>query len=310
MAVEQRPKPSMKLGYSLVRMRSATINQLSNHLRTGSFGNVPTPLVLGNEGAGLIEESESFASGTPVAVYGGKDLGIKEDGLFQEWTLVEDRRLIELPERLTLDEGATLSVNYLTAHRAMTHAVRLQAGQTVVISGATGSVGHALVQTAKVLGAHPIALVATSEKAQRVAAAGAPCVIDLSSGKDVADEVRGLTNGRGADFAFDPVGGPLMNQLLRSLRRRGSLVSIGFTGGMAATINVADLLSDERHILGYSLHCEADDDIYPAFANLVGLAEQEHVRPIIDMVVQLEDFNLGYERLTSRQAVGSIVMRL
>ncbi|WP_254692877.1 quinone oxidoreductase family protein [Shinella daejeonensis] len=310
MVIEDRPRPVIKPGYSLVRMRAATINQLSNFLRTASFGNVPAPLVLGNEGAGVIEESRAFAAGAKVAIYGGKDLGIVEDGLFQEWVLVEDRRLFPLPETLTLDEGATLSVNYLTAYRALTKAVQVEAGQTVAISGATGSVGNALVQTAKALGARPIALVSSSEKARRAEAAGASDVIDLSAVKDVAAKVRDLTGGKGADFAFDPVGGPLINLLLRSLARRGTLVSIGFTAGMEATIDVADLLSHEKHIVGYSLHGETDEDIYPALRVLADLAGQGKLKPIIDTAVEFADFEAGYERLTSRKAVGSIVIHL
>lgn len=271
---------------------------------------MPTPLVLGNEGAGVIEESQTFAPGTHVAIYGGSDLGIIVDGLFQEWVLVEDRRLFALPETLTLDEGATLSVNYLTAYRALTKTVQVEAGQTVVISGATGSVGNALVQTAKALGARPIALVTSSEKAAKVAAAGATEVIDLSAVEDVAAKVRALTDGKGADFAFDPVGGPLVNQLLRSLTRRGTLVSIGFTAGMEATIDVADLLSQEKHIVGYSLHGETDEDIYPALRVLADLAAQGKLKPVIDTAVGCEDFETGYERLTSRKAVGSIVVHL
>ncbi|MFE2488287.1 alcohol dehydrogenase catalytic domain-containing protein [Streptomyces mirabilis] len=84
MAVDERPRPAVREGLTLVRMHSATINQLSNTIRRGDFGFPTAPLVLGNEGAGIVEESDRFARGTRVAVYDRSDLGVSVDGLFQQ----------------------------------------------------------------------------------------------------------------------------------------------------------------------------------------------------------------------------------
>ncbi|MCC8457082.1 quinone oxidoreductase family protein [Photorhabdus aegyptia] len=153
MNIELRDIPQKRGGTSLVRIHRASINQLSNTIRTGAFGDTPLPLVMGNEGAGIIEESDIFARGTRVAVYGGGQLGITEDGMFQEWVVVDNRRIMALPDSITLDEGAALTVNYLTAWHAVNRIAKVQAGETVLISGATGSVGHALIQTARAAGA-------------------------------------------------------------------------------------------------------------------------------------------------------------
>jgi len=93
--------------------------------------------------------------------------------------------------------GAALTVNYLTAWRALTRMAKLQKGQKLLISGATGSVGHALMQVAKALGGHLIAWVSSSEKAHRARADGAASVIDLSS-QNLADTVLDITDGKGA----------------------------------------------------------------------------------------------------------------
>lgn len=203
MSVEERPKPTFKDGFTLVRMHAATINPFSNFLRKGELGTTKAPLILGNEGSGVVEESSRFKSGTRVAIFGGGTLGVTQDGLFQQWALVEDRRLVALPDTLDWDEGAALTVSYLTALRALTKAAKLQSGQTVLVSGATGSVWHALVQATKALGGHPIALVSSPEKAQRAKEAGVDMVIDLSS-ENLAEAVRRLTDGQGADVAMDP----------------------------------------------------------------------------------------------------------
>ncbi|WP_371650964.1 alcohol dehydrogenase catalytic domain-containing protein [Streptomyces mirabilis] len=95
---------------------SATIDQLSNTIRRGDFGFPTAPLVLGNEGAGIVEESDRFARGTRVAVCGHSDLGVSVDGPFQQCALVRDDRLLQLPDGLDWAEGAALTVNYLTAY--------------------------------------------------------------------------------------------------------------------------------------------------------------------------------------------------
>lgn len=309
MVVEDRPQPVPQDGFSLVRLHSATINQLSNTLRKGELGTTPAPLVLGNEGSGVVEAGARFPIGTRVAIYGGNVVGITRDGLFQQWALVEDDRLLELPDVLDWDEGAALTVNYLTAYLALTRIAKVQSGQTVLISGASGSVGHALVQVAKALGGRPIGVATSADKAERVRAAGAFAAIDLSA-QDVVDTVRELTDGQGADVALDPVGGALFGQLLRAVRHRGSLVSIGFTGGKEAAVDVVDVVVGEKSLTGYSLHAESDETIAPALAEIGRLAAQGLLKPVIDSTFAIDKFEQAYSRLASRKAVGSVILRL
>ena len=309
MVVEERPKPSFREGFTLVRMHSATINQLSNTIRSGGHGGAKAPIVLGNEGSGMVEESGRFKPGSRVAIYGAGELGITQDGLYQQGVLVEDKRILELPDMLDWDEGAALTVNYLTAYLALKRIAKLQKGQTVLISGATGSVGHATVQVIKALGGYPIALVSSTEKAHRATQAGAPSVIDLSS-QNLADSVLELTDGQGADLALDPVGGPMLGQLLRSVRRRGTVVALGFTGGKEPAFDVFDLIVGEKCLVGYSLHAETDEEVSKALAEIGTLVSNGHLRPIIDSTVPLEGFESGYSRLASRKAIGAIVLRL
>jgi NADPH2:quinone reductase len=244
-----------------------------------------------------------------VAIYGGSELGISQDGLFQQWALVEDERILELPDALNWDEGSALTVSYLTAYLALTRTAKVQKGQTVLVSGASGSVGHALVQVTKALGGQPIAVVSSADKAERVRAAGAPSVIDLSS-QDLGDAVRNLTGGQGADVALDPVGGAIFGQLLGAVRQHGSLVSIGFTGGIEATVNVVDVIVQQKSVVGYSVFGEPGEVVSQALIELGKLAAQGLLKPVIDITVSLEDFERGYSRLTSRNAVGSVIVRL
>lgn len=204
------------------------------------------------------------------------------------------------------------AVNYLTAYLALTGIARLTRAapdRTVLVSGASGSVGHASIQTASVLGARPIALVSSPEKARRAEQAGAWAVVDLSAG-DLDGAVAELTGGQGADLAVDPVGGPLPGALLRVLRRGGTLVSLGFVGGRRAEVDVMELIGGEKYLTGYSLFSHATGDIAPALRGIGELAADGRLRPVIDSRVPLDDFEDGYARLASRRAVGSVVVDL
>ncbi|WP_421108696.1 quinone oxidoreductase family protein [Streptomyces sp. NEAU-S77] len=311
MGVEERPTPVRKPGQALVRMRAATISPYTATVRSGAFGPeyATVPLVLGSEGAGVVEEGERFAPGTRVAVYGGGELGTTADGMFQQWVAVDEDRLLVLPDTLDFAEGSALTVNYLTAYLALTDIAHVTPDRTVLVSGASGSVGHASIQTASALGARPIALVSSPEKARWAEQAGAWAVIDRSAG-NLGDAVADVTDGQGADLALDPVGGPLLGTLLHVLRRGGTLVSLGFVGGMRAEVDVMDLIGGEKYVTGYSLFSHSTEAIAPALRGIGELAAAGRLRPVIDSRIPLNDFENGYTRLASRQAVGSVVVEL
>ena len=309
MRVEERPLPQRRPGTSLIKIQAATINQLSNTIRTGGFGNTPVPLVLGNEGAGIVEESDKLDKGSRVAIYGGNDLGVTRDGLFQEWVVVDDWRLMPLPNAMSFDEGATLTVNYLTALNALTRTAQVRAGEYVLISGATGSVGNALVQVGNALETKVIALVSSAEKAKLAQKAGAFATIDWTK-EDVTERVNTLTGGKGADYAFDPVGGAIFGKLFDATRSRGKIVSIGFTAGRQVEIDLLSIIASEKVIEGYSLHADTREQSVEALEKLSSLAFRGAVGPTIDSTWPIQEFEKGYERLLSREAVGSITVNL
>lgn len=309
MVLEERSKPVAQPGFTLVRMHAATVNPLSSQIRAGLYDTVPMPIVLSNDGAGIVEHSSRFQPGTRVAIYGGSQLGISEDGLQQEWVLVEDKRIIELPGSLSLDEGAVLPINYLTAYQALRRVGQLQAGQTVLISGASGSLGNALIQTARALQATVIGVVSSAQKALRAKEAGAHRVIDLSC-ENLLETVLALTDGQGVDLAFDGVGGSLLGQLVRSVGTRGAVVSIGFAGGTTAELDLVDVVVYEKRLLGYDAHLETEDDIDHALKAIMAFVADGLLRPHIDSTFALEQFDQAYARLESRQATGTVLLRL
>lgn len=134
-------------------------------------------------------------------------------------------------------------------------------------------------------------------------------MIDLSS-QDLKAEVLALTNGTGADIAFDTVGGDLFRKLLDAVRRRGAVVSIGFVGGPVGSVDLPDLVVEEKRILGYDAWLETPEDIAATMATIVALAAQGRLRPRIDSRFALDDHAAAYAHLTSRTATGTILLTL
>jgi NADPH2:quinone reductase len=102
----------------------------------------------------------------------------------------------------------------------------------------------------------------------------------------------------------------MLGQLLRSVCRRGGVVSIGFTGGKEPSFDVVDLIVYEKSVVGYSLHAETDGAVSQALIELGALAAKGQLKPVIDSTFSIEDFERGYSRLASRKAVGSVILRL
>ncbi|WP_323877442.1 quinone oxidoreductase family protein [Aeromonas caviae] len=309
MRVEIRDIPSLKPGYSLIKIHAATVNPLSNLVRLGLLPSVEAPLVLSNDGSGIIVKSDIYSVGQRVAIYGGGSLGITEDGLQQQYALVENRWIFSIDDSISLDDAAALPINYVSAYQAIHRVGQLQPGQIALISGATGSLGHALIQLTNAMGATPIAIVSSSAKISNALQSGAHAVVDLSS-QDLDFEVQNFTAGQGADFAFDSVGGDVLGRMLNVLKTRGTLVSIGFVGGTSPTIDVVDLIVKEKRLLGFDAHLETDEDVEKVFDALKVLINKKKIKPRIDSVYELEQHQMAYQRLNSRQAQGTILLSL
>ncbi|USK61803.1 quinone oxidoreductase family protein [Peribacillus asahii] len=307
--LETRDKPTPNQGEALVRIYAAALNPLdltvkSDHL---SFAKNP-PLVLGNEGAGVVEYSSKFPKGSKVIIQGGV-LGVSKDGTHQELMVVPENQLVPLPKNFSFEEGAALSVAYLTAYLALTYSGEIQKDEWVAVAGATGSVGYAALQLAKALGAKPIAIVSSNEKAKQASTAQPEAIINLSQ-EEIVQGINRATNGRGINLALDPVGGNGTNLLLHSLAQAGRVVSIGYAAGMETTINIMDLLAKATKLIGFSIYAIPEEVIQSAFQHIIQLAEEGKIRPVIDSTFPLEQWSQAFSRLTSRKAIGKIIFTI
>src|SRR6202044_825213 len=234
----------------------AGVTPLDHTILSGQFPHSKAPLILGNEGAGVVEEGggTGFPAGSRVMFWG--TYGVFQDGTYSEWVAVRKEDLCLIPDGIDDVSAAGVPVAYLTAQMALTRA-GFHAGKTVLAPAIGGSVGNAATQLARALGAkHAISTTTNRAKAERAKALGFDEVIDTSLEK-LSDGVRRITDGYGADIIIDGIGGEVLRGALKALAGGGSPKARGggetpkrveFPQSRKANIDVTDLIGPQASI--------------------------------------------------------------
>src|SRR5258705_4379381 len=274
------PKPAVTDGKVLVRMTAACGTPLDHTILSGQFPLAKAPLVLGNEGGGVVEEGggTDFPIGLRVMFTG--TYGVFEDGAYSEWLVVRKENLCLIPEGVDDVSAAGIPVAYLTAQIALTRA-GFQAGKTVLAPAIGGSVGNAVTQLARALGAkHAMSSTTNHAKAERAKALGFDEVIDTSFEK-LGDGVRRITGGYGADVVIDGVGGDVLSEALGALALGGSLTTLGYAAGRKATIDVTNLIWQRASIKRFILFVQPPAAWAKAWDAIVPLLQSGAIKPIV-----------------------------
>ena len=271
------PKPTASDGRVLVRMTAAGVTPLDHTIVCGRFPLAKAPLVLGNEGAGVVEEGggSEFPVGSRVMFMG--PFGVFENGTYSEWLAVPKENLCLIPEGIDDVSAAGIPVAYLTAQIALTHA-GFQAGKTVLAPAIGGSVGNAVTQLARALGAqHAISSTTNHAKAEQARALGFNEVIDTSREK-LGEGVRRITGGYGADIVIDGIGGEVLSEALGALAMNGTLTTLGYAADRKATIDVTHLIWKQASIKSFILFGQPQAD---AWKVIVPLLRSGAIKPIV-----------------------------
>src|SRR5258705_5910496 len=229
------PKPAVADGKVLVRITAAGVTPLDHTILSGKFHGVKAPLVLGNEGAGVVEigGGSDFPAGSRVMFFGA--YGAFEDGTYSEWVAVRKEDLCLIPQNVDDVSAAGIPVAYLTAQVALTRA-GFRTGKTVLSPAIGGSIGNAVTQLARASGAkHAMSSTTNHPKADQAKAPRFNEVIDTSSEK-LGDGGRRITGGYGADILIDGIGGEVFSGGLGGLAVDGSLTTLGYLANRAGNI--------------------------------------------------------------------------
>jgi len=301
------PKPQAARDRVLVRVTAAGVTPLEYTVLSGGHPRAKAPLVLGNEGAGVIEDAgdSGLAVGSRVMFTG--PYGVGENGAWQEWLLVRPEHLALVPDAIDDVVAASLPVAYLTAQITLTQA-GFEPGMTVLAPGIGGSVGNATYQLARAQGAGKVISTAGSTaKAARARELGFENVIDLT-GEGLADGVRRITEGKGADIVIESIGGTVTSEALSSLGLGGVLITLGYSGGRKTTIDVTDLIWKRARMVGFSLFAQSPATIATAWQEIIPLIVSGSVKPIVERVYPLGEAAEALRHLIEDRPLGKVVL--
>lgn len=311
LTIDEIETPDPGPGEILVAVHACALNHLDIFVRRGMPGKpVPLPFISGSDVAGRVaglgEGVEGPAVGSPVlldpAVPEGA-LGEDVPGGLAEYVVVPAGNAISMPEHLGYVEAAALPMAFGTAWRMLVTRGELRAGETTLILGASGGVGTAAVQIAKLAGAYVYATTSSDEKAERLLDLGADEVIRYDR-VAFEEEVWDRTDKRGVDLVVEGTGKATWRGSLRSVRHGGRIVTCGATTGFDPKTDIRYIWTREITIRG------SDGWTRDELDTVLDLCFQARLEPVIDRVLPLEEIAEAERAMEDRELVGKIVMRV
>jgi NADPH:quinone reductase-like Zn-dependent oxidoreductase len=300
------------LGEVRIRARALALNQADVMFRTGQhFFQPEFPQGLGLEAAGMVDAVgpgvTNLTVGDVVSVVPA--FPVSDYALHGELVTAPARAVVKHPERLSWEEAAALWMAYSTAYGALIDIAGLTAGEWVVIPAASSSVGLAAIQIANLVGATPIALSRTTDKANFLLAAGAAHVIATGEA-DVSAKLNDITNGNGVNVIFDPVGGPLLEQLAAAAAQYARIIIYGALSDDPTPLPVLTMLQKRFTIRGYDMVEVVGDDtrLAKTIAFIIDGVEKGALTPIIDRVFPLPEIVDAYRYLETGAHTGKVVI--
>jgi NADPH2:quinone reductase len=309
--------PDLVPGSVRIAVRAAGVSFANLLVIAGKHQNKPPlPFSPGTEIAGIVTEVAADVRGLRV---GDRVCAGLPWGGFAAQAVVPALNVFAIPDRLDFDAAVQFPTIYATAMAGLDWRAHLQPGEVLLVHGAAGASGLAAVEIGKALGATVIATAGTPAKLAQAKAQGADYGIDYRQ-QDFRDAVLALTNGRGADVIFDPVGGDVFDRSLRCIAPEGRILPIGFAAGRIPQIPANLVLVKNISVLGlywgYYMawgKTKASDarraEVRKLFAALFDLFNQGKLRPLTFRAFDLADFAPALRLVQDRLVMGKVVLR-
>jgi NADPH2:quinone reductase len=291
----------------LIAVKATAVNYADALMTAGRYQTKPDlPFSPGLETAGIVA-----ACGARVTKFkpGDRVMAILAYGGLAEMAVAPASETFAIPSRMSFEEAGAFPVAYISSHVAMRWQGRLEPGETVLVLGAAGGVGLTAVEIGKAMGARVIAAASTAEKLAVARERGADDLVNYSTEK-LTERVMALTDGKGADVCFDPVGGELFDSALSALGWGGRILVVGFVGGVQQ-IPANRLLVKNRSAMGTSLRYfrwHAPEKLRASVDELLRWYEEGKLKPCISHRLPLEKSVEAIRLLTDRRAYGKVVV--
>lgn len=267
------------------------------------------PFVPGGEASGVVSE---VGEGVTGVVPGQRVMAVGVKGAFAERWVVDELSVLPMPDAMSFETAAALTLTYGTSYHALKQRAKLKAGETLLVLGASGGVGSAAVEIAKTMGAVVIAAASNDEKLEFCRELGADETINYAT-ENLKDRTKEITEGRGVDVVYDPVGGDLSEQAFRAIAWKGRHLVVGFTAGEIPSIPWNLPLLKGASIVGvfWGSFKERERPNHMAnSAELFELIESGSLDPRVTAVFSLEEYQRAFDLMASRSVRGKVVLQM
>jgi NADPH:quinone reductase len=304
------PDPQVGENDVLVRVRATSLNFPDVLVIQGKYQTQPDlPFIPGNECSGEVE-----AVGAAVSRYkvGDKVISAAGTGSFCEKIAIHEDMVLPMPQGLSFEQAAGVSITYFTSYYALKQRANIQPGETLLVLGAAGGVGTTAIELGKLMGAKVIAAASSAEKLELCKQLGADEVINYSE-TSLKDAVKELTGGKGVDVVYDPVGGDYAEPAIRSMAWNGRYLVIGFASGPIPKVPLNLALLKGCSIVGVfwgrflgeepAVHLNNIEELWKLFAT-------GKISPVVTDVFTLDEYMQAYNCMIERRARGKVIMTM
>lgn len=305
---KELPTPNPGPQEVLIRIEAASLNFPDLLIVQNKYQMKPAlPFVPGSEFAGVIE---SVGDGVTHLKVGQRVACLSGTGGFATHTLAPAQLCLPLSESFSAVDAAAFIMIYATSHHALIDRAELKPGETVLILGAAGGVGSSAIQIAKHTGANVIAAASTDEKCLVCKQLGADHTINYSQA-NFREQLKSLTNGKGPDVIYDPVGGDLTEQAFRSIAWRGRYLVVGFAAGPIPALPLNLVLLKGASLIGvfWGDFAKREPEKNTAMMNtLTQMYNKQQIKPKIDQIMPMSELMTAYEKMNARSVLGKLVL--
>ncbi len=305
---KELPTPQPGPGEVLVEIKAASLNFPDLLIVQNKYQMKPElPFVPGSEYAGVVKEVgegvHHLKPGQTIACLSGT-------GGFATHTIANAKLCLPLPKDFPFVDAAAFIMIYATSYHALIDRAQLKAGETVLVLGAAGGVGTSAIQVAKAAGAKVIAAASTDDKCALCTRLGADATINYQR-ENLREAIKALTDGKGPDVIYDPVGGEYTEPAFRSIAWRGRYLVIGFAAGPIPSLPLNLPLLKGASIVGV---------FWGSLARIEPKVNQEYmgellawyaagkIKPVIDRTMPMAELKAAFAHMGSRSVMGKLVM--
>ena len=308
LVIEDIPAPVPGPGEVVITMKAASLNFPDLLIIQNKYQmKPPLPFSPGNELAGIVK---AVGEGVTRVKPGHRVMAFTGVGAFAEEVKAPESGVIPMPDGMDFTTGSAFVVTYGTSDHALADRGELKAGETLLVLGAAGGVGLAAVEIGKALGARVIACASTAEKLDVCKAHGAEAGINYAT-EDLRERIKELTNGRGVDVVYDPVGSAFTEPALRSVGWRGRLLVVGFAAGDIPKIPLNLALLKGCSIVGVfwgEWTRREPERFAERIAQLSAWYREGRLKPHVSTVLPLDRTIEALQMIASRRVTGKVVL--